>query len=408
MIALLRRDRNFARLIAAYAQSQIGTGAGFVALMLVTYHRLHSGWAVALVLLCDFLPGIALAAVFGALADRMPRRRLAVGADTIRAAAFAGIAFVPSFGATLAFALIAGAGTAAFRPAATSALGTIVDAEDRSRATAWWSLCSNAGVLMGPALTAPLLLVMPPSTVLLLNAATFALSASLLSRVDLGEGTAERGDTRTGWVAEVREGLGVVRRLPGVSLVITGGALSVLAAALMNPAEPLFATGSLHGGPSAYAVLVACYGMGMIGGSIVNARLGGAVADLRRRWLLGMAIEAVGLAGSALAPAVAVAALTFLITGWGNTFIAGAETRMLQELAPERLIGRAFGVYEVFGNLAFVVAFVSAGIALSYLGPRWVFAFGATLVTALAIGCAARLRKTTAEGCAPVVPAMVG
>ncbi|HTP23600.1 MAG TPA: hypothetical protein VMJ65_28600 [Solirubrobacteraceae bacterium] len=41
------------------------------------YHRLHSGWAIALVLLADFLPGI----VFGALADRFSQRSLAVDAE---------------------------------------------------------------------------------------------------------------------------------------------------------------------------------------------------------------------------------------------------------------------------------------------------------------------------------------
>lgn len=39
----------------------------------------HHSQAIALVLLADFLPGIVLAAPFGALADRMSRRRLAVG-----------------------------------------------------------------------------------------------------------------------------------------------------------------------------------------------------------------------------------------------------------------------------------------------------------------------------------------
>jgi MFS family permease len=56
-------------------QSELGTGAAYVALLLVAYERLHSGWAIALVLLADFLSGIVLAAPFGALADRLPRRR---------------------------------------------------------------------------------------------------------------------------------------------------------------------------------------------------------------------------------------------------------------------------------------------------------------------------------------------
>ena len=80
------------------------------------------GWAIALVLLADFLPGIVLAAPFGALADRLPRRRLAVGADILRAGAFIALAVIPSFAATVGLALLAGVGTALFRPAVNAAL----------------------------------------------------------------------------------------------------------------------------------------------------------------------------------------------------------------------------------------------------------------------------------------------
>ncbi len=59
-------------------------------------------------LLADFLPGVLLGAPLGALADRLPRRRLMIGADLMRAGAFAGLAVIPSFGSTIVLALLAG------------------------------------------------------------------------------------------------------------------------------------------------------------------------------------------------------------------------------------------------------------------------------------------------------------
>ena len=59
-------------------------------------------------LLADFLPGIALSAYFGALADRLSRRRLAISAELIRAIAFTALALSGSFAATLGFALRSG------------------------------------------------------------------------------------------------------------------------------------------------------------------------------------------------------------------------------------------------------------------------------------------------------------
>lgn len=51
MLALLRERPALRRFFAAFFQSQVGTGAAYVALLLVAYERLDSSWAIALVLL---------------------------------------------------------------------------------------------------------------------------------------------------------------------------------------------------------------------------------------------------------------------------------------------------------------------------------------------------------------------
>src|SRR5206468_5928676 len=126
VFTLLKEIPSLRRFFAAFFQSQIGTGAAYVALLLVAYQRLHSGWAISLVLLGEFLPGIVLAPVFGSLADRMSRRRLTISADLLRAACFVALAVVNSFVATVSLVLLAGVGTAMFRPAINAALPGMV------------------------------------------------------------------------------------------------------------------------------------------------------------------------------------------------------------------------------------------------------------------------------------------
>src|SRR3954454_8737629 len=99
VIAVLRRERRARWFLIANAQSTIGSGAAIVALMVLAYDRMHSAWAVSLVLLADFLPSMVLGPVFGAAADRWSRRTCAIAADVIRAAAFVGIGVVDSFAA---------------------------------------------------------------------------------------------------------------------------------------------------------------------------------------------------------------------------------------------------------------------------------------------------------------------
>jgi MFS family permease len=63
-----------------------------VALLSLTLGHLHSPWAVAAVLLADYLPSIALGAWLGSLADRYSKRRLLVLASLLQAGAYGGLA----------------------------------------------------------------------------------------------------------------------------------------------------------------------------------------------------------------------------------------------------------------------------------------------------------------------------
>jgi MFS family permease len=389
MFSLLKTP-SLRRFFLAHFQSELGTGAAYVALLLVGYERLHSGWAIALVLLANFLPGIVLAAPFGALADRFARRHLAVGADLLRAGAFIALAVTPSFAATIALALLAGVGTAMFRPAVNAALPTMVSPEQRSPATALWGANISIGMTVGPALTALVLLLGPPTVVLAINGATFLISAALLSRVPLGSGAASRvgRDSRpteeSVWSATL-EGARSARRIPGVATLLTLCTVSILAGALMNVAEPLLATGPLHAGNAGYSLLVAVYGASMAAGSLALAKAGSSVTGLRRWLLFGLLLQSAGMIGSAIAPSLAVAIASFAVTGVSNALAAGPEMRLFQELAGERLLGRVFGLRDMLANVAYVLAFVGAGVMLDALGVRAVFALGGVALLALTV-----------------------
>lgn len=407
MLKLLRDTPALRRFFAAFFQSQIGTGAAYVALLLVAYHRFHSGWAISLVLLGEFLPGIVLSPLFGSLADRISRRRLAVCADLLRALCFIALAIVPSFAATVALALLAGVGTALFRPAINAALPGMVPPERRSQLTAIFYASVNSGLMLGPALAAGLLLITTAPVVLVLNAVSFVVSAGLLAGVDLGpsasgESADDDAETRASVWADTREGARAAAAMPGVPVLIGVGALVVLTGAMFNVLAPLFATGPLHAGGSGYSVLMALYGLGMVAGSWTNARMGSDIEDLRRRWLVGIALSGMAMAVAALAPNFPLALMAFTLIGLGENLLVGPETRLMQEMVTERLLGRVFGLKDVLENIAFVAAFLGAGALVSLAGVRPVFV-GAGLVTiALAAVGAVAFRTRRAVG----VPAL--
>ena len=317
------------RFFIAHFQSELGNGAAYVALVLVAYHRLHSGSAIALVLLADFLPGIVFAAPFGALADRFSRRSLAVGADLLRAGAFTALAVVPSFAATVVLALLAGVGTALFRPAVSASLSGLVKDEQRSPAIALYGTGVSLGLALGPALTALVFLFGSATLMLAVNGVTFLVSAALLRTVPLGSSqSAERG-TESG---RQRESLWSSTARGARSAAQTPGVL-----------------------------------------------------DLRHRLLVGLVFQGSGMIGSAWARSLAWALASFAVTGVGNALAVGPEIRLIQELVAERLLGRVFGLRDMLTNIAYVLAFVSAGAVLAAVGVRAVFALGGASLLMLAL-----------------------
>ena len=184
---LLRAERRARIFFALLAQSALGTGAGYVALLLVAYDRLDSPWAISLVLIADLLPPMVLGPILGAAADRWSRRNCMVIADVVRAVAFVGIALVDSFAATLALALLAGLGTALFTPASLAALPSLVTRPRLPVATSVYGAITDLGLAVGPAIMAAFLLIASPETILAGNALTFALSALVLARLSFGE-----------------------------------------------------------------------------------------------------------------------------------------------------------------------------------------------------------------------------
>jgi MFS family permease len=168
-------------------------------------------------------------------------------------------------------------------------------------------------------------------------------------------------------------------------VLLSIGATTVLAATLMNVAEPILATGPLHGGGAGYSLLVTAYGVGLVVGSFINGRAGNRIAGLRRRWLLAVALYGAAMLGSASAPSLTWAVATFAMTGLGNALLIGPEMRLFQELVGRNLLGRVFGLREMLTNTASVGAFVACGALLSLFGARSVFALGGATLLALSL-----------------------
>src|SRR4051794_18753972 len=366
ILELLRARPAARRFFLAQLQSSLGTGIGYVALVLVAYERFHSSWAVAAVLVADLLPLMAMGPLLGGAADRLPRRACAVSADLVRAVAFIGIAATDNLTATLLLAALAGAGTGVFNPAILAGLPRLAGEQYSAAATSLFSAVSTLGKTLGPLVAAAVLLGGGVELALAVNGVTFLISAALLLSVDLGRaapGEAEDGDDGAP-VPAPRP-----RLVPGFVVIAAASSGAALFAGMANVAEPPFIVDGLDGATSGYSLMVGLYGLGIAAGSLAGSG-GGGVGRLWARYLAGIAAMGCGYAAAALAPVFALCLPGFILAGAGNGLLMVHERLLVQAIIPEAGLGRAFGTLDMVASWAFAAALAAGAASVAGLGAR--------------------------------------
>jgi MFS family permease len=385
-LTLLRGERRARRFFIAHTQSSLGTGAAYVALLVLAYQRFHSPWAVTLVLLADFVPATFLGPLLGAAVDRFGRRRCAVIADVLRAAVFVGLGFASSFALIIALALLAGVGTALFKPAILAGLPSMVDEENLPAATSLYGAINDLGHTVGPALAAVILIAFDASAVMFLNGITFAISALLVSSIDFGAVvTSEASEERAGrssLLAESRDGLAITLRLPALRTLMLGSSIAILAVGMTNVGELQLAKNTLHAGNLGFSALVAISSVGIVIGALIAAS-GGSSNVLKRRYLLGLVGMAGGMLSAGFAPVFAMAGAAFAVSGMANGLAAANEQILAQRTAPPDALGRVFGVHGTMISAAFGASFLIGGALAALGGARLLF-----VVAAAGVFCA--------------------
>jgi MFS family permease len=122
---------------------------------------------------------------------------------------------------------------------------------------------------------------------------------------------------------------------------------------------------------------------------------------LERGYLGGLALLGAGLIGSALASSLALAMVTFFVTGAGNSLAIAHDRGLLQRLAPASMLGRLHALTGTLEAWGLAGAALLGGTLATVLGARGVFAVAGC---ALLVVCLAAARALAP----PVVPEVRG
>lgn len=349
---------------------------------------------VGLVLGAYSLPLVLFVLLGGVLADRLPRERVMIASDVLRCVLHGTLALLIATGVVQIWHMVVigalfGTAEAFFRPAYTGLVPQTVDEDDIQPAQALTGVSQEVAEIVGPALATALVLGVGGAAAFAVDAATFAFSAFLLSRLHPRQ-RGERGET-TSVLVELREGWVAVRDRAWVWATVLAFSVALLVAL-----TPFFVLGAsvaadVYGNDAVYGWANAAWGVGTVTGAVVGSRW----QPLRpmRAAVIGAVPWPLGIAVFALGPPQAVLYLTMTASGVGiGLFAVWWETALAQRIPPH-LLSRV-SAWDWMGSLALMpVGYLLAGPVAESLGSAEVMA-GGGLIGAVAMVLALLPRST--------------
>jgi len=402
------------RLLAASMTFSL-LAAGLWAVALVWQVVALRGGPAALSLVTALGAGGMLASTLlgGALADRIPQRRILLATELVQGVAMAVVAAlsllgVLQLGHLAAMSLVGGLAMGLYYPAYSALVPSLVPEGDLLAVNGLEGMLrpvlQNAA---GPAAAGFLVAALSPGAALAATATASLLAAACLAQLTttpLRREPPADGET-TGLVADVREGFVYMVRTPWLLATLLFASLMLLV--FMGPLEVLvpFAIKDGGGGPQQHAYVLAAFGIGGAVGSLVVASF-----RLPRRyltvmnmcWGLGCVPLVVFGLGSGLWLMIAAGAVM------GATFQAGMVIwgTLLQRRVPPALLGRVSSL-DFFVSLSFMpLSMALAGTVSEVIGLTATFLVAGLAPSLMAVVAilAARLPADEIEHPLDVVP----
>ena len=385
----LWRDRSYLLLWSADTISQAGSQVTLLALPLAAVLVLHaSAFEVAALAAIEFAPFLLFSLPAGVWIDRVARRPVLVAADVGRAIALVSVPVAAALGSLtvaqlFAVAFLTGTLTVFFDVSYQAFLPTLVDRDQLVEGNAKLELSRSAAQVAGPSVAGGLVQAATAPVAILVDAASFLVSALLLTGTPRDDPPA-RVPGQDGAAKELRDGLAFVFRNPYLRSVAACTALTNLFGNLVFALYVVYATRHLGLAPAVLGLVFSVGNIGFTIGALVANRavagLGVGRAIVGSSLLFGPALVLIPLAPPAHPVPFLVA--SGVVGGFALVVYNIAQISFRQSITPDRLQGRMNSVMRFLVWGAIPVGSLAGGALAATVGivpALWVGALGGCL-----------------------------
>jgi len=375
--SLLYRYPEFGRLWVGRSISLFGDAFTIIALPWFVLQVTDSGTATAGILLSLQLPALLTSMAIGSLVDRFQPRAIITIDNVLRTLIIGLIPILYWFGLLELWMLFlltffAGMLVPATEVGSRSVLPDLVEDKDLDAANMLWSFSLNLSLVIGPAVAGLLVASFGGPSVLLIDAATFAVMAWVAATMP----NVERG--RPSMQAPLSERLGL-RQLWDMKVVRYTTLLSLVFFFSYGPLEaalPLYSDAILQTDARGYGLLWSALAVGALIGTLSSTALS-------QRLRLGVALPLIALLwGASLLPMVFINELWLAC---GLLFLGGLmwgpytpmEATLLQRNVPKEQLGRVFGARSTLLTGGSPLGLAVGGILLAFVPSTIVIALSA-------------------------------
>jgi MFS family permease len=391
-------SQSFRQYFTGQALSLAGDGLRMLAIPLLVYKLTGSALSTGISYVCEFAPFALFGLIGGSLADRLDRRALMIGTDTVRCAIMTLFALlyahhalpIPAiYGGLVLLSICA----ATFAGGQASSIPFLVGRERGTEAFAALNAAENTSDLVTPVLGGALFSLFGPLPALAVNATTYFLSQLSLARIPtLGPEERAGIPSLSHVVDDVRLGFAKLFEDRGMrALVFVSFALNVFGFGGYSILIP-FLKGGFHATDQQVGIFLGISAAGAICGSLFAGRFA-ATWHFGRALCVAYVIDALLFVPVVLTHNMWVAGVFWGLSNACAQFETAQIIGFRLRITPEELVGRVFGAVRLFVLCGIAPSVVIFGYIADHFGA----------FTAMRVDAAGYLAIAVAAVASPVI-----